>query len=134
MLYVTGETVYLILQRGSRLVAVTCPSWHQVQLRPSAVTFIRVLPVPLRFYYASWALRAKTDYKAHYTDVFRQYSRLNARYKMLHNDIILTFLGTTSGGGPTETRNCSSLVLDLLEDGHLWSAYPYIAVIVTAAD
>jgi ribonuclease Z len=32
-----------------------------------------------------------------------------------------TFLGTSSGGGPTETRNCSSLVLDVVGDGTLWS-------------
>ncbi|KAI0036971.1 beta-lactamase-like protein [Vararia minispora EC-137] len=31
-----------------------------------------------------------------------------------------TFLGTCSGGGPTETRNCSSLVLDIIGDGSLW--------------
>lgn len=39
-----------------------------------------------------------------------------------HN-INLTFLGTASGGGPTETRNCSSLVVDALNDGTLWSEY-----------
>ena len=32
-----------------------------------------------------------------------------------------TFLGTSSGGGPTESRNCSSLVLDIVGDGSLWS-------------
>ena len=32
-----------------------------------------------------------------------------------------TFLGTSSGGGPTESRNCSSLVLDVVGDGSLWS-------------
>ncbi|KAN0107445.1 Beta-lactamase-like protein [Russula decolorans] len=31
-----------------------------------------------------------------------------------------TFLGTSSGGGPTESRNCSSLVLDVVGDGSLW--------------
>ncbi|KAH9954537.1 beta-lactamase-like protein [Russula dissimulans] len=31
-----------------------------------------------------------------------------------------TFLGTSSGGGPTESRNCSSLVLDIVGDGSLW--------------
>ncbi|OCH86794.1 hypothetical protein OBBRIDRAFT_717417, partial [Obba rivulosa] len=36
------------------------------------------------------------------------------------HDIVVTFLGTTSGGGPTETRNCSSLVVDALGDGSLW--------------
>ncbi|KAH9049782.1 beta-lactamase-like protein [Lactarius deliciosus] len=30
------------------------------------------------------------------------------------------FLGTSSGGGPTESRNCSSLVLDVVGDGSLW--------------
>ncbi|KAJ6513919.1 beta-lactamase-like protein [Mycena vitilis] len=43
----------------------------------------------------------------------------------------VTFLGTCSGGGPNESRNCSSLVLDCLRDGSLWSAYIctcYIAV------
>ncbi|KAM6500755.1 Beta-lactamase-like protein [Amanita muscaria] len=35
-------------------------------------------------------------------------------------DMELTFLGTSSGGGPTRARNCSSLVCDLLRDGSLW--------------
>jgi len=42
--------------------------------------------------------------------------------KMTQN-ITVTFLGTGSGGGPTKTRNCSSLVVDMLGDGSLWSAY-----------
>ena len=33
------------------------------------------------------------------------------------------FLGTSSGGGPSESRNCSSLVLDIVGDGSLWSTY-----------
>ncbi|KAI0703480.1 beta-lactamase-like protein [Cytidiella melzeri] len=37
-----------------------------------------------------------------------------------NNNFVVTFLGTTSGGGPTETRNCSSLVLDAAGDGSLW--------------
>lgn len=37
-------------------------------------------------------------------------------------DITVTFLGTSSGGGPTKSRNCSSLVLDILGDETLWSA------------
>ncbi|KAH8091789.1 beta-lactamase-like protein [Cristinia sonorae] len=32
----------------------------------------------------------------------------------------VTFLGTSSGGGPIESRNCSSLVLDVLGDNSLW--------------
>ncbi|KAJ7602474.1 hypothetical protein FB45DRAFT_966396 [Roridomyces roridus] len=31
------------------------------------------------------------------------------------------FLGTSSGGGPSESRNCSSLVVDCLKTGQLWS-------------
>ncbi|KZV67006.1 hypothetical protein PENSPDRAFT_688518 [Peniophora sp. CONT] len=31
-----------------------------------------------------------------------------------------TFFGTSSGGGPSESRNCSSLVLDIVADGSLW--------------
>ncbi|KAH9903124.1 beta-lactamase-like protein [Cubamyces lactineus] len=38
----------------------------------------------------------------------------------MSNNITVTFLGTTSGGGPTETRNCSSLVVEPLGDGDLW--------------
>ncbi|KAH9925676.1 beta-lactamase-like protein [Epithele typhae] len=38
----------------------------------------------------------------------------------MSHDITVTFLGTTSGGGPTQTRNCSSLVADLAGDGSLW--------------
>ncbi|KAF8264557.1 beta-lactamase-like protein [Lactarius quietus] len=30
------------------------------------------------------------------------------------------FLGTSSGGGPSESRNCSSLILDIVGDGSLW--------------
>ena len=41
----------------------------------------------------------------------------------MSRDIVVTFLGTSSGGGPTKTRNCSSLVADVLGDGSLWSAY-----------
>ncbi|KAK7466922.1 hypothetical protein VKT23_003986 [Stygiomarasmius scandens] len=32
----------------------------------------------------------------------------------------VTFLGTSSGGGPSLSRNCSSLVADILGDGSLW--------------
>lgn len=32
----------------------------------------------------------------------------------------VSFLGTSSGGGPSESRNCSSLVLDINGDGSLW--------------
>ncbi|KIY51086.1 hypothetical protein FISHEDRAFT_21430, partial [Fistulina hepatica ATCC 64428] len=32
----------------------------------------------------------------------------------------VTFLGTASGGGPSASRNCSSLVLDILGNGNLW--------------
>lgn len=38
-------------------------------------------------------------------------------------DITVTFLGTSSGGGPTKTRNCSSLVVDMVGDGSLWSTW-----------
>ncbi|KAH9846353.1 beta-lactamase-like protein [Lenzites betulinus] len=40
--------------------------------------------------------------------------------RLMSSNITVTFLGTTSGGGPTETRNCSSLVVDPLGDGTLW--------------
>ncbi|EJD04634.1 uncharacterized protein FOMMEDRAFT_107442 [Fomitiporia mediterranea MF3/22] len=32
----------------------------------------------------------------------------------------VTFLGTSSGGGPSDTRSCSSLALDILGNGDLW--------------
>ncbi|KAJ7933108.1 beta-lactamase-like protein [Mycena leptocephala] len=32
----------------------------------------------------------------------------------------VTFLGTCSGGGPNESRNCSSLIVDCLRDSSLW--------------
>ncbi|TBU25063.1 hypothetical protein BD309DRAFT_554006 [Dichomitus squalens] len=38
----------------------------------------------------------------------------------MSRDISVHFLGTTSGGGPTETRNCSSLVVDMFGNGQLW--------------
>lgn len=41
----------------------------------------------------------------------------------------VTFLGTSSGGGPTETRSCSSLVVDVEGRGdktnNLWSTRPF---------
>ncbi|KAI0822037.1 beta-lactamase-like protein [Trametes gibbosa] len=40
--------------------------------------------------------------------------------RLMSSKITVTFLGTTSGGGPTETRNCSSLVVDPVGDGVLW--------------
>lgn len=42
------------------------------------------------------------------------------RKQKMAQDIMVTFLGTSSGGGPTKTRNCSSLVVDVLGDGTLW--------------
>lgn len=39
--------------------------------------------------------------------------------------MFVTFLGTSSGGGPSESRNCSSLVCDVLGDNSLWSK-PFI--------
>ncbi len=50
------------------------------------------------------------------------------RFKSTANmtaNITLTFLGTTSGGGPTETRNCSSLVLEPQANRDLWSTSSY---------
>lgn len=48
------------------------------------------------------------------------------RNSRIAQDIAVTFLGTSSGGGPTRTRNCSSLLVDMVGDGSLWSAYsPY---------
>lgn len=54
------------------------------------------------------------------------YENTNPRFvgsnSNMAQDITVTFLGTSSGGGPTKTRNCSSLVVDMLGDGTLWSA------------
>ncbi|THU99365.1 hypothetical protein K435DRAFT_777033 [Dendrothele bispora CBS 962.96] len=36
------------------------------------------------------------------------------------NTMTVTLLGTSSGGGPSLSRNCSSLVVDALGDGSLW--------------
>ncbi|EKM50977.1 uncharacterized protein PHACADRAFT_262883 [Phanerochaete carnosa HHB-10118-sp] len=36
------------------------------------------------------------------------------------NNMAVTFLGTTSGGGPTDTRNCSSLVVGAMGNNELW--------------
>ncbi|KAH8111177.1 beta-lactamase-like protein [Phellopilus nigrolimitatus] len=38
----------------------------------------------------------------------------------MSRDMSLTFLGTSSGGGPSDSRSCSSLVLDILGNGDLW--------------
>lgn len=44
---------------------------------------------------------------------------------MVHaSDWWLTFLGTCSGGGPIESRNCSSLVANFLGRNELWSMLP----------
>jgi len=40
-------------------------------------------------------------------------------YQMFH-DMSVMFLGTGSGGGPSNSRNCSSLVMDVVGDGSLW--------------
>ncbi|KAJ3742062.1 beta-lactamase-like protein [Lentinula detonsa] len=40
--------------------------------------------------------------------------------KMLTSTMTVTFLGTSSGGGPSTSRNCSSLVADVLGDNSLW--------------
>lgn len=45
------------------------------------------------------------------------------RSSVMDGDMAVTFLGTSSGGGPTRARNCSSLVCDMLNDGSLWSTY-----------
>ncbi|KAL1717274.1 beta-lactamase-like protein [Schizophyllum commune] len=39
---------------------------------------------------------------------------------MGYNNMAITFLGTSSGGGPTEHRNCSSLLVDCCGNGDLW--------------
>ncbi|KAJ7063068.1 beta-lactamase-like protein [Mycena amicta] len=39
---------------------------------------------------------------------------------MARRTMNVTFLGTCSGGGPNESRNCSSLVLDCLGNNTLW--------------
>ncbi|KAF9050723.1 Metallo-hydrolase/oxidoreductase [Hymenopellis radicata] len=38
----------------------------------------------------------------------------------LHQMLSVTFLGTSSGGGPTTARNCSSLLADIQGNGKLW--------------
>jgi hypothetical protein len=48
---------------------------------------------------------------------------------MRNNDMTVCFLGTNSGGGPTPSRNCSSLVADIVGDGSLWSMFPYVPTI-----
>jgi ribonuclease Z len=42
-----------------------------------------------------------------------------------------TFLGTSSGGGPTESRNCSALVLDVVGNGSLWSTLFQLHTLLT---
>jgi hypothetical protein len=42
--------------------------------------------------------------------------------RSMYSHMSVTFLGTSSGGGPTLYRNCSSLVADVLGDGSLWMA------------
>ncbi|KAG2020660.1 hypothetical protein CC2G_005969 [Coprinopsis cinerea AmutBmut pab1-1] len=39
---------------------------------------------------------------------------------MFRQNLSLMFLGTASGGGPSETRNCSSLLCDFMDDLSLW--------------
>ena len=49
-------------------------------------------------------------------------SHLHLTYTMSAPTMSVSFLGTSSGGGPSESRNCSSLVCDMLADKSLWSA------------
>ncbi|KAI0742085.1 beta-lactamase-like protein [Daedaleopsis nitida] len=52
--------------------------------------------------------------------ILLQARHTSTRALRMSNNITVTFMGTTSGGGPTETRNCSSLVVDALGNGSLW--------------
>ena len=45
------------------------------------------------------------------------------RERSMSQWMTVAFLGTSSGGGPSESRNCSSLVLDIIGDGSLWSTH-----------
>ncbi|KAH9840859.1 beta-lactamase-like protein [Rhodofomes roseus] len=70
--------------------------------------------------FSSYTSRA--IYKKPFNISLRMYSHQDQgrRPKTMSHDITVTFLGTASGGGPTETRNCSSLVVDALGDQTLW--------------
>lgn len=39
----------------------------------------------------------------------------------------VTFLGTSSGGGPNDTRSCSSLALEIRGNGDIWRKYCHLA-------
>ena len=54
-------------------------------------------------------------------EVSQDESRVRVSFSM--SLMTVTFLGTASGGGPTESRNCSSLVCDILADESLWSKF-----------
>ncbi|KAJ7898722.1 beta-lactamase-like protein [Mycena leptocephala] len=45
---------------------------------------------------------------------------LHAAHWHMAGPMTITFLGTCSGGGPNESRKCSSLIVDCLRDGSLW--------------
>ena len=44
------------------------------------------------------------------------------RIEMTHR-MSVTFLGTSSGGGPVDTRSCSSQALDIVGNGNLWCTH-----------
>jgi hypothetical protein len=54
---------------------------------------------------------------------YRAKTQAQAHRNMAPPTMSIFFLGTSSGGGPSESRNCSSLLVDALGNGDLWSEY-----------
>ncbi|KAJ3770998.1 beta-lactamase-like protein [Lentinula raphanica] len=67
------------------------------------------------------ALTRRTTHSLIFTRSFStSHSEIYIPKKMLTSTMTVTFLGTSSGGGPSTSRNCSSLVADVLGDNSLW--------------
>lgn len=58
---------------------------------------------------------------ARYQSTSQKSTRAHSDKDDMAKNLRVTFLGSSSGGGPSESRNCSSLVADVLCDGTLWS-------------
>ncbi|CAK5279563.1 unnamed protein product [Mycena citricolor] len=91
---------------------------------PEPSSILRNVPRPSHVIYSmTLVFRSLSWPVAPHNPFVRRRFSLNFLQPAHNNDQLMnvTFLGTSSGGGPSESRNCSSLVLDcLLRDGKLW--------------
>ncbi|KAI0259442.1 beta-lactamase-like protein [Gloeopeniophorella convolvens] len=87
-----------------RAAAVTLHIASRLQKSPSAPSLSRVTPI----------IHSSPKPAINLSSGTHTMSRANSWTPSV------TFLGTSSGGGPVESRNCSSLVVDAVGNGTLW--------------